>query len=803
MGMRKIIIIGFFMLVVILAAVFPVGATNFSYTTINSMRWNDTVPVPNGWIYGNVSVYLTEGLEIVTYTESSDGLQVVLGIDPALLPDLGGTYLKVDASNDPVTGSLEVDEAVVAYKLKLVDDGGSGVDGEIEHVAGDITTDHTYTWPAPPGSTLYLKVDSSGVISFGTPTGTAGGSDGQIQVNDGGNFAGIADGTAGYLLTTDGSANYTWVAPVVDTDTNDKVKITANDTTASWLYDKVTAGTGMSIAEIGDGGDEDLQITCTVVDTDTDTNDKVKVTSNDTTADYLYSKLAAGTGISLVETNDGGDEDVTVTCTVTDTDTNDKVKVAVTDTTADYLMNQLTALTGFTWTQRGTGGDETLEGSVTADFSVISANDVSTDVAAPELEELTDGSDTTLHGHDVTGLTNWPSIDYTYVSGIDANTDVTGAELEELSDGSSTTLHTHSWLPGSISSGFFGPGTDGDVTISADTHLARDMYYDDLTIDSTKILYTDGFRIFVMGTLTNNGTITNSGQDGGNGGNAAGVTGGTAGAAPSAPTTADGYLSEELRGVAGRTGANGTLGGAGTNGTVGNGGTTTDVGKPTYVLSTSNVAGSAGGNGGAVTGFSGGTGGIAGIKGAGVIIPATVGGIYPYNLWQQVQARLFEITGTVARWTFSIGNGGGGSGASGGCVIDPGASSGGGGGSGGNGSNAGQMVIAATTLINNGVISCNGGNGGNGGNGANGTSGAGSKQAGGGGGGAGGDGGNGNTLVVIYCNKSGAGTMTATKGIGGTAGIKGNGVNGGANGTDGTAGADGIDGVVLEYDLAA
>lgn len=42
-------------------------------------------------------------------------------------------------------------------------------------------------------------------------------------------------------------------------------------------------------------------------------NDKVKVTSNDTTEDYLYNKLAAGTGITVTETNDGGNEDATIT----------------------------------------------------------------------------------------------------------------------------------------------------------------------------------------------------------------------------------------------------------------------------------------------------------------------------------------------------------------------------------------------------------------------------------------------------------------------------------------------------------
>jgi len=40
---------------------------------------------------------------------------------------------------------------------------------------------------------------------------------------------------------------------------------------------------------------------------------KVKVSANDTTPNFLLAKLAAGTGITLTETNDAGDEDVTIT----------------------------------------------------------------------------------------------------------------------------------------------------------------------------------------------------------------------------------------------------------------------------------------------------------------------------------------------------------------------------------------------------------------------------------------------------------------------------------------------------------
>jgi hypothetical protein len=42
------------------------------------------------------------------------------------------------------------------------------------------------------------------------------------------------------------------------------------------------------------------------------TDEKVKVTSNDTVAEYLKDKLAAGTGITLTEQNDGGDENLRI-----------------------------------------------------------------------------------------------------------------------------------------------------------------------------------------------------------------------------------------------------------------------------------------------------------------------------------------------------------------------------------------------------------------------------------------------------------------------------------------------------------
>ena len=55
----------------------------------------------------------------------------------------------------------------------------------------------------------------------------------------------------------------------------------------------------------------------------------------------------------------------------------------------------------------------------------------------------------------------------------------------------------------------FGTGLDGSVTIvnGTTTYLTRDMYYSSLTVNSGGTLFTNGFRFFVQGTLTNNGTI--------------------------------------------------------------------------------------------------------------------------------------------------------------------------------------------------------------------------------------------------------------------------------------------------------
>lgn len=53
----------------------------------------------------------------------------------------------------------------------------------------------------------------------------------------------------------------------------------------------------------------------------------------------------------------------------------------------------------------------------------------------------------------------------------------------------------------------YGTGTDGNVLIASNTSLSRDMYYNNLSINNGCHLNTNGYKVFVKGTLTLNGNI--------------------------------------------------------------------------------------------------------------------------------------------------------------------------------------------------------------------------------------------------------------------------------------------------------
>ena len=201
--------------------------------------------------------------------------------------------------------------------------------------------------------------------------------------------------------------------------------------------------------------------------------------------------------------------------------------------------------------------------------------------------------------------------------------------------------------------GIYGDGSDGNVSISGGTTtLARDMFYDTLTVTGTGILKTARYRVYAKTAI-----IVESGGSINDDGNAA--SGSTQGGALTAT-----ILGGAQAGRAGGTGA----GTAGAN--------------------ISNTFGGAGGAGGAGSWGAGGAGGTATVPGASYGHIRTVP--------QAVLGALIYASGQT-QYTAGVGGGSGGG---------NGGSTGGGGGGGG-----GNMVLVAKAITNSGTISALGGNG--------------------------------------------------------------------------------------------
>ena len=70
--------------------------------------------------------------------------------------------------------------------------------------------------------------------------------------------------------------------------------------------------------------------------------------------------------------------------------------------------------------------------------------------------------------------------------------------IKEYGDGAiPSDFETFDVIPDSI----YGSGMDGNVSISANTTLTRDMFYNNLTISAGYTLNTAGYRVFVRNNL--------------------------------------------------------------------------------------------------------------------------------------------------------------------------------------------------------------------------------------------------------------------------------------------------------------
>jgi len=295
----------------------------------------------------------------------------------------------------------------------------------------------------------------------------------------------------------------------------------------------------------------------------------------------------------------------------------------------------------------------------------------------------------------------------------------------------------------------YGNGSDGNVTLAVNTILSRDMFYDNLLINAGVNLITKGYRVFVKGTLTNNGTITMAGGSGSPGAGAAGGAGGIAQTLGSNPYPDLGI------------GYNGGNGGAGLLGGGGNG----SSGSPSFNANLPGVMGGAGGVGGA--GAAQGAGGTAGYR------------MYKpfHTLNNQLPSIRLSPSGFVADAIYGgTGGGGGGGGDGDGAAM--------GGGAGGGGASGGCVMIFCDTLNNLGTITVAGGVGGAGAPGTGGNANGGSGGAGGGGG----------LLYIVYNTLTALGVVTVAGGAGGAGGA------GSGTGIAGQVGNAGNLGTLLRYD---
>lgn len=274
-------------------------------------------------------------------------------------------------------------------------------------------------------------------------------------------------------------------------------------------------------------------------------------------------------------------------------------------------------------------------------------------------------------------------------------------------------------------SGIFGDGSDGDVTISADTILTKDMNYGDLTISSGFNLDVNAYIVRVSGTLTIEATakLHCNGDAGSNGAqNSPSAAAGGKGGGQKQGSTAR----KAITGIGGNGGSGGSVTSTGTAnaaGTAGASSSVSELGTGTQSNLPAQLLAGSGGPGGGAHGTT---------PQQGIIGQST-----RWGLSSAAPATSGAGTGT-GNVQLSGGAGGGG---------------------------AGPCIVYAKTIDNAGIISANGGQGGNGVL-------SGSTRSGNGSGGSGG------IVHLIYQSTtgSGVGTLQANAGTAGTGG------NGGGSG---------------------
>jgi hypothetical protein len=143
------------------------------------------------------------------------------------------------------------------------------------------------------------------------------------------------DGVDTYVLTGDPTDE---ASTGTDPDMH-KVAVSADDTTPNWLFDKLVQGNGITLTELNDGSDEDVEVKVdsNVFYKPTDTSDDITegatnlFYADEKVDDRVNTLLIAGEGLS--KTYDDGANSLTL-----DLDLNELVADSVPDTETDYIV---------------------------------------------------------------------------------------------------------------------------------------------------------------------------------------------------------------------------------------------------------------------------------------------------------------------------------------------------------------------------------------------------------------------------------------------------------------------------------
>lgn len=387
------------------------------------------------------------------------------------------------------------------------------------------------------------------------------------------------------------------------------------------------------------------------------------------------------------------------------------------------------------------------------------------------------GAHATAQGLSGGGLYKVTTVDGGLCSGTGRKTDPLDCHLVAdgvtiTGDGTAASKLTATVAVENMSFGVFGDGFDGDVTISVDTSLSRDMLYDDLTIDSGVVLNPNGFRVWVKNVLTLNGKIARNGGNGANGNDGSNAVasctaavGGTANGGNVLVTSLVGATSAASPTSTPSASSSSTAGFCTTNGTTLHGASSTGVGNNGQNAPAGSCRGGGAGSGG---GFVGTASVAAGATGGMTARGAADGNVH--SLFPAINSR----TDTGQVWSLGTGGGAGSCGrdTTSATEQEPGGGAGGG--------TGGYIVLLARKIVQGGSggIEAKGGNGGNGGS-------CGTHTGNAGGGGAGG-GGAGGFVVLVY--NTGNPTITVAGGVGGTGGTACTGGQRGGNGGNADAG---------------